>query len=551
MHLFSGFLAGLSTGINCLGTCLPLFIPLLLADKQTTRSSFRLVIEFSLGRLFGYLLFGLLIGILGVTINNEIANQIINLSLLLSGIFLIIFSIGAIKWGHKACQLFFGKIKIPLVLGFLTGITPCPPFLASIPYIFTFKNLLSSLSYFFLFFLGTTLYIVPLGFLGLLSRQSLFQKIARLSGVIVGLYFIYSSLVLILKPSVKLLPSASNLSLSTQKEALFYERLEDNKVRCQLCPNRCLLSPGQRGLCKARENQDGKLITLVYGQPVAINLDPIEKKPFYHVLPGAKAYSLATAGCNLSCKFCQNWDISQRPPEELQSQSMAPQEVINEALKQKAEVIAFTYNEPTVWYEYMLDIAKEAKQKGLKTVMVSSGYINKEPLKKLIPFLDAVKVDLKGFNEKYYQEIVGGHLQPVLDALKTLSESNIHYEILNLLVPGKNDDPQEIQKMCSWIKQNLGDSVPMHFTRFYPMYKMQNLPPTPEGTVKNAREICLKQGLKYVYTGNIIDEEGSTTYCPETKEPLIIRKGFFVTQNLVDQNGQSKTCPSKIPGIWK
>ena len=545
MNLFSGLLAGLATGVSCLSFCLPLFIPILLVDKQNVKSSFRIVIEFSAGRLFGYLLFGLFVGALGLAVDNQIINQLVNFSVFLSGIFLVVFSFGFLKWGHRACKLFFGQIKIPIVLGFLTGINPCPPFLASLPYVFTLKNLASSLAYFSLFFAGTSLYLIPLGFLGLFSRQNLFQKIARISGIIVGFYFIYSFLVTFIRPT------SPTPQLPTQKEALFYEKLEGGSVRCQLCPNLCTLAPGQRGRCKARENQEGRLISLVYGQPVAINLDPIEKKPFYHFLPGAKAYSLATAGCNLSCQYCQNWDISQRHPEDLKSTPMTPQEVISEAQKQKAQVIAFTYNEPTVWYEYMLDIAKEAKQKGIKTVMVSSGYINQEPLKNLIPFLDAIKVDLKGFTEEYYQEIVGGHLQPVLDTLKTLSESKIHYEILTLLVPGKNDTPQEIQKMCSWIRENLGDSVPMHFTRFSPMYKMSNLSPTPEETVKYAREICLQEGLKYVYTGNITDEEGSITYCPDTKEPVISRKGFFVTQNKVNQDGFAPNCSSKIPGIWK
>ena len=335
-------------------------------------------------------------------------------------------------------------------------------------------------------------------------------------------------------------------------EAKFYEKLSGGRIQCNLCPNRCILAPGQRGICKVRENRDGKLYSLVYGKPISINVDPIEKKPFYHFLPTTRAYSLSTVGCNLSCKFCQNWNISQRFPEDVNPMEKSPEEVVQEALDAEAETIAFTYNEPTVWYEYMYDIAKLAKERDLKTVMISAGYINPEPFNELLEVLDAVRIDLKGFTEEYYQEIVGGKLEPVLESLKIAYQSGTWLEIINLIVPGKNDSDSEIRAMCQWIKDNLSEDVPLHFLRFHPDYKMKNLPSTPIETLKKAREIAQEVGLNYVYAGNVPEYiEGNTTFCPDNGESLIIRKGFFVTENKVDENGQNPICPSKIPGVWQ
>ncbi len=334
------------------------------------------------------------------------------------------------------------------------------------------------------------------------------------------------------------------------KEALFYQSLEDGSVQCELCPNRCLLAKNQVGRCRVRQNIDGKLYSLVYGKPITIHLDPIEKKPFYHFLPGEKTFSLATVGCNLRCKYCQNFDISQRNPSDVKTMDYTPKEIVDEAIKTEAKIISFTYNEPTVFYEYMLDIAKLAKEKGIKTTIISSGYINRQPLEKLLPYIDAIKIDLKGFNEKFYQEIVGGRLEPVLETLKFLGKQKVHLEIVTLLVPGLNDSEKEIKEMSLLIKENLGTEIPLHFNRFTPMYLLENLPPTPEETVKKARQIALSVGLKYVYTGNIIDEEGSTTFCPDNKEPLIKRKGFFVELNKINKEGIGEGCKTKIYGVW-
>jgi pyruvate formate lyase activating enzyme len=376
----------------------------------------------------------------------------------------------------------------------------------------------------------------------------------------IGIIFLVIILGLAILPIVKLAffkkeavvsPEISPVTEDLQ-EARFYEKLSGGRVQCNLCPNRCILSPGQRGVCKVRENIDGQLYSLVYGKPITTHVDPIEKKPFYHFLPSSQAYSLATVGCNLSCQYCQNWDISQRFPGDVTPMEKTPDEVVQEALDAGAESIAFTYNEPTVWYEYMYDIAKLAKEKGLRTTLVSAGYINAEPLEELLEVLDAARIDLKGFNEKYYQEIVGGKLEPVLEALKIIHQSGTWLEIINLIVPGHNDDGEEIRAMCQWIKDNLDEDVPIHFLRFSPQYKMQNLPATPIETLKKARQIAQEVGLKYVYTGNVPEyTEGNTTFCPDNDEPLIVRKGFFVTQNTLDENGQSSTCPSKIPGVWQ
>jgi pyruvate formate lyase activating enzyme len=348
----------------------------------------------------------------------------------------------------------------------------------------------------------------------------------------------------------KIYHNKNNTSASDLHEASFYTKNDDGTVTCGLCPNRCTLGEGQRGLCKVRENIDGKLYSLVYGKPVTINVDPVEKKPLYHFLPGEKAYSLATAGCNLNCKFCQNWDISQRKPEEVQSIPKTPEQVVDEALQSGSKMIAFTYNEPTVWYEYMLDIAKLAHEKGLKTVMISSGYINPEPLKQLLPYLDAVKIDFKSFNSEVYQTLIRGRLEPILDNIKTVYQSGKWLELVHLVVPGYTDDMDEIQKMCQWTKDNTSSDVPVHFSRFYPKYQLIDLAPTSEDVVIKAREVCMSTGMKYVYTGNIEDEKGSSTYCPDNNTPLIERQGFLVTQNLIDNEGKSTQCPSVIPGVW-
>jgi pyruvate formate lyase activating enzyme len=339
----------------------------------------------------------------------------------------------------------------------------------------------------------------------------------------------------------------TNLS-SDFKEASYYEALENGIVKCELCPNNCLLKPGQRGLCKVRENQGGKLYALNYGKLVAIHIDPIEKKPIFHLLPGSTAYSVAAAGCNMSCLNCQNWEISQSYPEDLSYQSLSPEAVVEAAIQSKSQSIAYTYSEPVIFYEYVYDIAKLAQEKGLKNVMISNGYINPKPLADLLPYLDAIKIDLKGFNEDFYQKVTGGKLQPVLDTIKQIKASGKLLEITYLIIPTLNDSEDEIRSMAKWVKENVGADAILHFSAFHPDYKLKNLPATDSEAVKKARQIALSEGLKYVYTGNIYFPEGETTYCHDGSI-AIGRQGFMVTgNNLINGQCQDGTI---IPGIWE
>ena len=332
-------------------------------------------------------------------------------------------------------------------------------------------------------------------------------------------------------------------------EAKYYKKLEHKEIECQLCPRKCRVGDRERGYCGVRENQKGGYYTLVYGLAPSFHKDPIEKKPFFHFLPGTDAFSIATAGCNLNCKFCQNWELSQARPEQTDNYELSPQTVVEYALKGNCPSIAYTYSEPTVFYEYMLDCAKLGKEKGVKSVMVSAGYIQPEPLIELCKELTAVKIDLKGFTEKYYQEICRGKLQPVLDCLKELKRIGIWHEIVYLMVPTLNDDMVDIKKMCLWILNNLGPDVPVHFTRFTPLYLLKNLPLTPVSSLEQAIKIAQGIGLKFVYIGNVPGHEGENTYCPKCKKTLIGRYGFSITQmNL--QKGRCKFCGERIPGVW-
>jgi len=333
-------------------------------------------------------------------------------------------------------------------------------------------------------------------------------------------------------------------------EAMFYEQLPNNIVKCKLCPWECTMKPGERGICEVRENQNGKLISLVYSRPCSINIDPIEKKPFYHFMPAEGALSIATAGCNLNCKFCQNWSISQVRPEDIDAFYIPPEGIVKLAQKTNTKIIAFTYSEPVIFYEYMIETAKLAKQLGIKSVVVTGGFINPEPLKLLCKYVDAIKVDLKAFNEKYYREIVEGKLQPVLDTIKTIKQEGVHLEIVYLVVPTLNDNPEEIKNMCKWLKENVGDEVPLHFSRFYPQYKMQNYPPTPVSTLEKLRDTAINSGLKYVYLGNVQpDHPAGSTYCPKCGKILIKRLGYQILENNV-VNGKCRFCGEKIYGVW-
>ena len=334
------------------------------------------------------------------------------------------------------------------------------------------------------------------------------------------------------------------------KEALYWLDALQGKARCFLCPRQCLIPVNQRGFCRARKNIQGKLYCLTYGQPVARHIDPIEKKPLFHVYPGTKSFSIATAGCNLRCKFCQNWEISQLDPETARVAFVSPQDIVREAKASGSKTIAFTYTEPTVFYEYMLDIAKLAKQEGIACVMHSSGFINAEPLRQLAKYLTAANIDLKGFSEKYYSSFCEGNLASVLGSLKILKEEKVWVEVTNLIIPTANDSDEEINKLCLWIKDNLGPETPVHFSRFFPMYKLVDLSPTPLKTLIRAKEIAYKTGLHYVYIGNVPENAGEDTICFACSKLLIKRAGYAILENNIVK-GKCKFCGAKISGIWE
>jgi len=325
--------------------------------------------------------------------------------------------------------------------------------------------------------------------------------------------------------------------------------LNNRRIQCQLCPRECLVADKQRGFCGVRENRGGKYYSLVYGNPCAVHVDPIEKKPFYHLLPASTSFSIATAGCNFRCKFCQNWEISQTTPDETYNLDLPPDKIVTLAKKAGSRSIAYTYVEPTIFFEFMLDTAKLAKKEGILNVYHSNGFINPGPLKELCQVLDAANIDLKGFTEEFYSSMSQGRLAPVLQTLKTLKKEGVHLEITNLVIPTKNDAADNVRKMCSWIKNEVGADTPLHFSRFYPLYKLRNLPPTPVSTLEKSRQIAMDVGLKFVYIGNVPGHEGERTYCPSCRKLLIGRQGYYIVEVHLNK-GKCKFCGQPIPGIW-
>lgn len=340
---------------------------------------------------------------------------------------------------------------------------------------------------------------------------------------------------------------ASDLSLH---EAKYYKKLPGGRVKCLLDPFECELAEFERAICRVKVNIGGELKSLVYGKVASMHVDPIEKKPLFHVLPSTASFSVATAGCNLGCIFCQNWQLAQSNPEDVSHYNLSPEELVNLAIKNKCNSIAYTYSEPVIFYEYMLDTAKLARAKGLKNLMITAGYINPEPLRELAQFIDAANVDLKGFSEEYYQQVVFGDLKTVLQSLKILQEEGVWIEITNLIVPTLNDDLKLIRQMCAWIRENLGPDVPLHFSRFHPMYKLKNLPPTPVETLEEARRIAFEEGLHYVYIGNVYGHKAENTVCPYDGKVLIARVGYNIIENNTIE-GRCKFCGEEIPGIWQ
>ncbi|MBM1154290.1 AmmeMemoRadiSam system radical SAM enzyme [archaeon] len=330
-------------------------------------------------------------------------------------------------------------------------------------------------------------------------------------------------------------------------EARLYEKLSGNQVRCNLCPRRCIIPDGGRGFCEVRENQGGTLYTLVYGQVSSMAVDPIEKKPLFHFWPGSATFSIATLSCNLRCIFCQNWQLAHSGPDSAFTSYAEPREIVSLAQRYRCESISYTYNEPVIWFEYILDVAKLAKQSGLLNVLVTNAYITEDGVSELAPYVDAAAADLKAFTDRFYQKLChGAHLQPVLDALVAMKERDIHVEIINLIIPGWNDSPDETRKLCRWVRDNLGPDTPLHFSRFFPHYQMVNTPPTPLKTLMRARTIAQEEGLHYVFVGNA-PGLAEDTLCPNCGQPVIRRYGFDVVEVNLTEDNACKFCQHPIP----
>ncbi|NLL28170.1 MAG: AmmeMemoRadiSam system radical SAM enzyme [Bacteroidales bacterium] len=332
-------------------------------------------------------------------------------------------------------------------------------------------------------------------------------------------------------------------------KAKYFESLPDNNVKCALCAHKCLLKNGQNGICRTRINKNGTLYTVAYGNPIAIHIDPIEKKPLYHFLPSSKVLSFGTAGCNFRCLNCQNDSISQTSPENLSSLNFSPQKIVDLAIEHKSDGIAFTYTEPTVFYEYMLDTAKLAKQAGLTTMAISNGFINEKPLLELIDFVDAFNIDLKAFDENIYKTLCGAKLEPVLNTIKTIKNSGKWLEITNLMVTGYTDNLDNFQKMIDWLIANKCDDTPLHISRFFPAYKLSNTQATDINIIEQAFNIAKKSGIKYVYTGNLHNNSHENTFCHNCGSLLISRNRYSTKIENLKGNKCGK-CETQIPGIW-
>ena len=342
--------------------------------------------------------------------------------------------------------------------------------------------------------------------------------------------------------------SASEVTPTT--EAMFYKQLDGVMIQCMLEPRQCIVNDWERGYCGAKENRGGKYYTLVYSQPCAVYVEPIEREHFYHVYPGSEFLGIGTAGCNLECKYCETWNISQVRPEETEVQNLSPENAVRRAVSEGCRTIAFTYNDPVISYEYVLATARIAKQAGLTTLCHTAGYIYTEPLKKLLEHMDAVNVDLKGFTDKYYLEMCGVDLEQVLNTLKIIKQEDVVLEITNLIVPGRNDDHQDISNMATWIRENLGSDVPLHFPRFFPNFQLTDIPATPVETLDAAYDIARSSGLNYVYVDNVPGHERGSTYCPGCGIKLIHRSGSEVTILELDEKGHCGKCGHAVPGIW-
>ncbi len=332
-------------------------------------------------------------------------------------------------------------------------------------------------------------------------------------------------------------------------DALLYDEIENGQVQCKLCAHRCRIKSGNRGICRVRENQDGKLYTLVYGNLIAKNVDPIEKKPLYHFMPGTKAFSVATPGCNFRCSWCQNWQISQMPREMAMpsGQRISPEQIVEEAVQAGCRSIAYTYTEPTIFFEYAFDTARLAREAELKNVFVTNGFMTSEMLQKIHPYLDAANVDIKAFQDDTYRRLMGGRLEPVLNSCRTMKELGLWLEITTLVVPGVNDDPDELRELAMFIYKDLGPETPWHLSRFYPQYKMQDRAPTDESLLKQTKQMGEDLGLEYIYVGNVYGRYA--THCKECGNELIHRSGYTTHKVGLDSHGRCEACGTPLDGM--
>ncbi|MHA1269763.1 MAG: AmmeMemoRadiSam system radical SAM enzyme [Candidatus Helarchaeota archaeon] len=331
------------------------------------------------------------------------------------------------------------------------------------------------------------------------------------------------------------------------KETIFYEKLENSRVKCEVCPHFCVIMPEKTGFCRTRINKDGVLYSNIYGLVSAMAVDPIEKKPLFNYYPGSYIFSISSVGCSFKCLNCQNWHISQTTYDNYPHlKELSPEQIIKLTLKNGCKLIAFTYNEPFIWLEFVHDVSKLAHNNHIKNVLVSNGYVSQKGLDYVLPYIDAVNIDIKSMSDDFYKEICKiKSVQPVLETVKTLYKNNKHVECTNLIIPGKNDTDDDFKTLAEWILNECGPDVPLHFSRFRPEYKLNNIPSTPKKTIERAREIALKVGLYYVYVGNIYSENGETTFCPHCKKPIIIRRGYSILDIKIE-NGKCSYCQNKI-----
>jgi pyruvate formate lyase activating enzyme len=354
---------------------------------------------------------------------------------------------------------------------------------------------------------------------------------------------------LICFPSKAVFPEMSTEEKGIYKKIAMFQEETARGIMCRICPNECVLKEGELSKCNNRIVHDSKLYTMAYGNPCTVNADPVEKKPLYHFMPGSKAYSIATAGCNLVCLNCQNWTISQTSPDKTRNYDAMPATIVEECVRNSCRSIAYTYSEPITFFEYVFDTATLAKNAGVKNIFKSNGYINAEPLKKLCTVIDAANIDLKAFSESSYLKLTGGKLQPVLDSLKVIKDQGVWLEITNLIVPDWTDNLDDIARMCKWLSDNGFKNTPLHFSRFYPIHKLEQLPPTSVEILNSAYRIALEEGLKYVYTGNAPGNEIADTKCPVCKTAVVVRQGYRITANNIS-GGKCSKCGSPIDGIW-